>query len=343
MLLETTCFKIDRPNAMAMVRGFTKNGEIRRQSIWLAVRELHFPALLTLQRTATRFKISELGRMMDPDNFTMPLKYAATLVSEYFIKNDMTLWEAICSNGLFDIWDPSAPYNRFDGAESKPTDFRIQLLRIYEIDHEFNLDDIRHATDRVDQLISPTREVGIIAPLISDPEFASLRDLLERSVASYLTRPPRHNVVLSDKSSYEGTYSPTQGDWREIVERQIRERRGQQRFRDALRKAYGDRCLITGCEILAVLEAAHINRYRGEKDNHVENGLLLRADIHTLFDLDLIGIEPSRLSVELHPILAKEYGDLEGNVLACPTGVRPSHGAIELRYKQFQERKDKEH
>ena len=31
--------------------------------------------------------------------------------------------------------------------------------------------------------------------------------------------------------------------------------------------------------------------YRGTKDNHPDNGLLLRADIHTLFDLDMIGID----------------------------------------------------
>jgi HNH endonuclease len=35
---------------------------------------------------------------------------------------------------------------------------------------------------------------------------------------------------------------------------------------------------------LDILEAAHISPYRGEEDNHPENGLLLRADLHTLFD-----------------------------------------------------------
>ena len=62
---------------------------------------------------------------------------------------------------------------------------------------------------------------------------------------------------------------------------------------------------MTGCTVFAVLEAAHIKPYQGENDNHPQNGLLLRADIHTLFDLNLLGIQPERLQVEisgpLHP------------------------------------------
>jgi hypothetical protein len=104
----------------------------------------------------------------------------------------------------------------------------------------------------------------------------------------------------AESSKGEG-YIPEGVDRRPLVERQIRERRGQRHFRDALRKRYGDRCLVTGCEVLAVLEAAHISPYRGEEDNHPENGLLLRSDVHTLFDLDLLGIEPEKLRVELHP------------------------------------------
>ena len=95
---------------------------------------------------------------------------------------------------------------------------------------------------------------------------------------------------------------------------------------------------MTGCAVLAVLEAAHIKPYQGENDNHPENGLLLRSDIHTLFDLDLLGIEPHRLQVELHPSLAKEYGDLTGATLGCAPARRPSQEALKLRYDQFQQR-----
>lgn len=97
---------------------------------------------------------------------------------------------------------------------------------------------------------------------------------------------------------------------------------------------------MTGCTVLAVLEAAHIKPYLGEQDNHPENGLLLRSDIHTLFDLDLLGIAPDRLEVELHPSLRTEYGDLAGVRLRCPCDRRPSPEALKLRYRLFLKRLD---
>lgn len=133
-------------------------------------------------------------------------------------------------------------------------------------------------------------------------------------------------------------YIPVDGDQRQIVERQIRERRGQQHFRDVLRERHGDCCLVTGCTVLSVLEAAHIKPYQGEHDNHHENGLLLRSDIHTLFDLDLLGIEPVSLRVELHPGLVKEYGKFIGKTLRCASDHRPSQKALKLRYRQFKRR-----
>ncbi|MHB9019812.1 MAG: HNH endonuclease [Minisyncoccota bacterium] len=130
-------------------------------------------------------------------------------------------------------------------------------------------------------------------------------------------------------------YDPQPCDRREIVERQIRQRRGQQSFRNALRERYGSRCLITGCEVLAVLEAAHISPYRGVDDHHPENGLLLRADVHTLFDLDLLGIEPESLRIELHPEVVDEYGPFANVALGCDSDHRPSGKALRLRYEQF--------
>jgi hypothetical protein len=50
-------------------------------------------------------------------------------------------------------------------------------------------------------------------------------------------------------------YQPQAGDRRLLVARQIRQRRGQQAFRNKLRRRYGNRCMITGCELLDVLEA----------------------------------------------------------------------------------------
>lgn len=139
-----------------------------------------------------------------------------------------------------------------------------------------------------------------------------------------------------DVQNGDNSYIRQDGDWRHLVERQIKERRGQQSFRQALCSRYNNRCLITNCELLAVIEAAHINPYRGENDNHPENGLLLRADIHTLFDLNLIGVEPQSLQVILHPTIQYEYGELAGRTLNCEQSQRPSEEALKLRYEEFQ-------
>ncbi|MEZ5943943.1 MAG: HNH endonuclease signature motif containing protein [Planctomycetaceae bacterium] len=136
----------------------------------------------------------------------------------------------------------------------------------------------------------------------------------------------------------ESGYHPEDQDLRRTVERQIKERRGQQNFRTALRDRFNDQCVITGCRIVDILEAAHICPYRGTKDNKPENGLLLRADIHTLFDLNLLGINHQTLKVELHPnISGSEYGDLNGQRLRIPKGMRVSAEALKERYGLFKD------
>jgi HNH endonuclease len=53
--------------------------------------------------------------------------------------------------------------------------------------------------------------------------------------------------------------------------------------------------MVTGCELKSLLEAAHIAPFRNASHNALVNGLLLRADIHTLFDLYLMRIDPITL------------------------------------------------
>lgn len=133
-------------------------------------------------------------------------------------------------------------------------------------------------------------------------------------------------------------YTPGGGDRRTRVVRQIAARRGQAEFRNALRRRYGNICLVSGCEVIDAIEAAHIVPYRGVEDNNPENGLLLRADFHTLFDLDLVGIDPGSLVVRLHDKLQDHYGDYEGKRLLCPEPKRPSRSALEARYECFRQR-----
>lgn len=179
------------------------------------------------------------------------------------------------------------------------------------------------------------------------PSAYRITELGKRALFLYESKYGRvvlRDIVLAAEDADENivteTYHPQDGDQRPLVERLIRQRRGQKKFRDSLRKRYKDRCVVTGCEVLDLLEAAHIKPYRGEDDNHSENGLLLRADIHTLFDLDLLGIEPKELRVELHPAVANDndYNRLHGRKLDCLSEKAPSRKILNLRYQQFQAR-----
>ena len=149
-------------------------------------------------------------------------------------------------------------------------------------------------------------------------------------------RPSHQGLVLFAHDAAEDNYVPGNLDEREVTRRQIRARRGQARFRQALRMRYGDTCLVTRCRLPDLLEAAHISPYRGEKDHHLSNGLLLRADIHTLFDLNLLGIDPATLQVHLHPRLqGLGYDAFAGQVLACEPSLLSSD-ALKARWKLFQ-------
>lgn len=127
-------------------------------------------------------------------------------------------------------------------------------------------------------------------------------------------------------------------DERERCLREIVERRGKAAFRNKLIEAYSGRCAVSRCDAVAALEAAHIMPYQGPATDKLPNGLLLRGDIHTLFDLDLLGIHPNSRTVHLNPMLKKtSYKKLHGVKLLEPDNPanRPNTEALEKRWAQF--------
>jgi hypothetical protein len=95
-------------------------------------------------------------------------------------------------------------------------------------------------------------------------------------------------------------------------------RRGQPQFREKLIRLYRSQCAITGTEVPDVLEACHILLHSKSGINHSDNGILLRSDIHVLFDSGMIRINPSTLTVIVDPTLRKSvYGQYHG--LSLPT------------------------
>jgi predicted restriction endonuclease len=96
-------------------------------------------------------------------------------------------------------------------------------------------------------------------------------------------------------------------------------------------QAYEGKCAVTGCAIEPLLEAAHIHPYLGPHTNHVTNGLLLRADIHTLFDLGLLAVDAEHRVVGAEILLGSEYAAMIGQRLWLPSreADRPSSKALE--------------
>jgi predicted restriction endonuclease len=127
-------------------------------------------------------------------------------------------------------------------------------------------------------------------------------------------------------------------DGRSQILRAVAMRQGQRKFREKLLEAYDARCAVTGTSIPAALQAAHIIPYRGPNTNSVQNGLLLRADIHNLFDLGLLRVEPTSLRIKLAmELLSTGFGKLNGRKLRLPKklGHQPSKKALEEREKLF--------
>ena len=101
-------------------------------------------------------------------------------------------------------------------------------------------------------------------------------------------------------------------------------RLGQGSFRVLITEAYTRRCAVTGERTLPVLEAAHIRPYAKGGAHELSNGLLLRSDLHTLFDRGYVGIDPKERRVLVSSRIKEEfengrdYYSLQGRSIAPP-------------------------
>lgn len=167
--------------------------------------------------------------------------------------------------------------------------------------------------------------------IVPDPEAKSRYTVLR------MPQLPPEIQNIQDTLQSTGAFDPSSiSDARRRVASSIVIRRGQQGFRQSLISAYTGKCAITGCSVIDVLEAAHIYPYRGEQTNHISNGILLRADIHTLFDLGLLRINAVTLTVEMDNRIAhSEYEEIDGKKIRLPeiASNHPSIEALELKYK----------
>ena len=112
---------------------------------------------------------------------------------------------------------------------------------------------------------------------------------------------PAKAVSQADGASLQAEESPRYG-----AEFLTRARLGQGAFRVLVTDAYARRCAITGERTLPALEAAHIQPFAKSGPNVTANGLLLRSDLHKLFDSGYLSVTPN-LSVEVSRKIKKEF------------------------------------
>jgi len=119
--------------------------------------------------------------------------------------------------------------------------------------------------------------------------------------------------------------------------REVEQRVGQPEFRAELLLAYRNRCAVSGCELPEVLQAAHIQPVKSSGSHSVRNGLLLRADLHNLFDRGLLTIS-ARYVISIDPEVRRDatYRKFHGKklqVLPEVTTKRPSRTLLEKHYE----------
>ena len=120
-------------------------------------------------------------------------------------------------------------------------------------------------------------------------------------------------------------------------------RLGQGAFRATVTEAYGKRCAISGEKTLPVLEAAHIQPYAEAGPSVIGNGLLLRSDLHTLFDKHYLTVNADNLVIEVSPRIreefsnGKEYYRFHGQPLNMPKNKleRPARQYLEHHNQLF--------
>lgn len=115
----------------------------------------------------------------------------------------------------------------------------------------------------------------------------------------------------------------------------IRPRLGQGAFRILVTDIYGRRCAVTQERTLPALEAAHIRPYGDGGEHEASNGLLLRRDIHSLFDAGYVTVTPD-LRFEVSRRIREEFENgrhyyaLHGQPINAPEaiGQRPDPMAL---------------
>jgi Cdc6-like AAA superfamily ATPase len=215
--LHKKTLKLDWDNAKAMINGFRVNGDetIYKQAIYIISdkrkilwnehgKDVDNICLITFNQGVDELLIKHLNANTQILNepYKIPeesirnrnerkYKYIAVCDTIYKTKNNAeydAICVTICDNTLFNIWNPSGPQTRIA--------YGIGLFRIYKINEEFNNQEIETkgiAPSEIKEGLN--KKVTICEPVLTDPEFKKIKELLEISISESINGIPIHDTL----------------------------------------------------------------------------------------------------------------------------------------------------
>ncbi|THD75786.1 hypothetical protein E7681_04850 [Thalassobius vesicularis] len=155
--------------------------------------------------------------------------------------------------------------------------------------------------------------------IVSGKGYSSVSDAGRILHTKYLALREKYNISVKAVTPTGLSEPPSSG----YTYSEQKVRIGQSAFRLAILGAYEGRCAVTGTAVENTLEAAHLLDYAKFPDHSIENGILLRKDIHSLFDAGFLLIDQNyriRFSNQFKDSHseATEYLALEGKKISLP-------------------------
>jgi len=158
------------------------------------------------------------------------------------------------------------------------------------------------------------------------------------SLSSMIEFDEKQNIVITDTVvdsivSFDCNKLNSEKDLRKRALKPGVQREGATKFRKQVLENYGGRCAISGTSVVDAIQAAHIRPYNGPNTNHPANGMALRSDIHRLFDLGKIRIDPEDLQIHLHPDIESDYREFCSKKLDLErVPIPPNKESLELMW-----------
>ena len=199
------------------------------------------------------------------------------------------------------------------------------MMEVFGVDR-FSL---RHAMDYLGHEARNTREPVITAVIVS-AKTGRCSDGLGKEFGVVDDHRERERLYAYWQRRQDGAPRPpvlTAGTLEERATRfaSVAVRPDQVKFRRAVFLAHGGRCAVSGCDVDAALDAAHlIGRDWRRGRNRADDGLLLRKDLHALYDRGLLTITEGGV-VALAPLLVQHYKEYSG--VQIRTQSRSAHPA----------------